>query len=108
MFSTHTLVQLELVQLIASVFVANHVGEKADLLSVSRSLARVLRRREGQRRQEGDPPSEQWDGPSPQQSLHPSNAALLHLGVDRGVRDADGVCGRCHGRDWVCCCQGGD
>ena len=78
---------------------ANHVGEKADLLSVLRLLARVLRSREGQRRQEGDPPSERRDRAFPQQSLHPGDSALLHLSVDGDVGDASGVRGRRHGGD---------
>ena len=78
---------------------ANHVGEKADLLSVLRLLARVLRSCEGQRRQEGDPPSERRDRAFPQQSLHPGDSALLHLSVDGDVGDASGVRGRRHGGD---------
>lgn len=78
---------------------ANHVGEKADLLSVPRLLARVLRSCEGQRRQEGDPPSERRDRAFPQQSLHPGDSALLHLSVDGDVGDASGVRGRRHGGD---------
>ena len=78
---------------------ANHVGEKADLLSVLRLLARVLRSREGQRRQEGDPPSERRDRAFPQQSLHPGDSALLHLSVDGDVGDASGVRGRRHDGD---------